>query len=1015
MIQVTFIKNPMDPQNSAERCAGPDGISVRQWLRDYFGPTFKEFDRPTVCQINGEAVLRKDWDNPLNPGDQVVFVTIPQGVVSLVLAIVSIAIAVFIGAKLLLGDPKIPGETQSPDSVYTLRGQNNRFRPGEVIEVVYGRCRIWPTYLSRPYSRYKGNQQFQYSLFCLGQGDFDIINTYIDDTNTNRFDELELEFCPPGTPVTLVEGAVYTSLEVSNIELLGPNEDDYPGFSGPFTLNDEETPIRRVEADISFPSGLYELNDEGNMRSESCGILIQYRNMDGGSWEDLVNTTITRTTNTPQRITYSQGGLTAGQYEMRARRTTAKPESSQSVSQVRWEAAKGYARINKNFGDVYCIAMKARATNQLNDNSARAFNVRATRKLPTWTPEGGWAAATATRNPIWAFCDVLRSTYGAKLEDEYIDLPTLKALADTLSSRGDTFDWIFDQPLTIWEAAKTILRVGRCTPIPQGSLITAVRDESDSTVVGVFNQHNILKGSMTKSLSMFEFQPFDGTEIEYVEYPSWKPKTVECVLPGRSGTNLEQLKLPGCTDRTKALREGLYIQSRKELQRTTVTFKTGMEGFIPVFMDLIAVTHDTVRVGQGGVILDYDSDNKEFTLSEQPEFGSDQLTYVIGLRAADGTLQETLACTPGSAANKVEVAEHPDPLPDFTENQVPPLYIFGVEDLETFLGKVVQVRPTDFKTVEITCVNYVGDSYTNDTIEADPPDDTTVIQNPGDPEVAEVTISGILENGQFVNVSWTLAEGAANYILQIRYISDEEPDPEYTDVGTYATSPVQLAVEVGTIQVRVGPYTASGNVIWTESEEYLVGSSVTPPVAPGDTTQPDFVGLEIEAHWIPTGDANGYLVEVWPDGAMEALTSINVGSANLVVYTRAEFEVDSPGEDFRDFELLVYGYNDGGLGDPLMIARNNPIPAAPTALAEGSPTGDDYPVSWEWEDTEDLLEFNVYASTTPGFTPGPGNLVETVTEKASTITATVTTYWVVGVVDVWGDEETLSAEAEITI
>lgn len=1013
MVQITLINNPFQPQDKLQRLTTRSGLTVQGWLLENFGPDFEEFDKPTVCHLNGQVLLRRDWTRRLEQGDHLTFTTLPDGVVSIILAVVSIAIAIFIGAKGLLGDPKVPGEAQNPDAAYTLRGQNNRLRPGEPVEVVYGRCRIWPTYVSRPYSRYVGNKQYQYSLFCLGHGDFDIHGTYLDDTLTSRFDEVELELCPPGTDVTLVEGSVFTSLEVSNIELLGPNEEGYDGFSGPFTLNEDTDPIRRIEVDISFPSGLYKLNDEGKSQPETVSLLFQYRNMAGGSWTDIVSPTITRSTNTPQRITYSVS-VPAGQYEVRGRRTSNRVDSAKSISQVRWEAAKGYGRLKRNFGQVYVIAMKALATGQLNDNSARSFNVRATRKLPVWNGTT-WLAPAATRNPVWAFCDVMRATYGAKLPDEYLDLSGLLTLAGVMNAQGITFDWIFDQPLTVWEAAKTVLRVGRATPIPQGSLITAVRDEVTSVVTAVFNQHNIVKGSLTQTLNMFEFQSPDATRVEYIEWPSWKPKTVDAVLPGRAGTNPEMVKLPGCTSRDQALREGLYLQSRRELQRTVVTFRTGSEGYIPVFMDLIAVTHDTVRIGQGGMILAYDSGTNELTLSEQPTFSSDEVSYVIALRKSDGSLGDLLPAFPGSAANKVLLLDDPDPLPDFTENQVPPLYVFGIQGLETFYGKVMEVRPVDFQTFEITCVNYVPENYDHDEVVADPPDDFPVIENPGDPEVPWVEISGILENAAEVNVVWGLAEGATSYLLEVRYLSDDEPDPAWQSVGQFPTGPVKLAIEPGEMQVRVAPFRASGNVIWTTSEPFVSGSSVTAPVPPGLVTQPSFSGLILEAVWSATADADGFVVEVWPDGAVAPIYTSNVGASTQFEYTRDQFELDSPLENFRDFDVLVYGFNAGGLGDPLMIARNNPVPAAPASLAHGSPTGSDYPVSWTWEDVDDLLEFNVYASTTPGFTPGPGNLVDTTTDLTSVVTAAVTTYWRVGAVDVWGDEETLSSEATITV
>lgn len=1014
MIDILLISNPYDPRRSAERISMEwNGGTIRDWLRHHYGPDFVEFPQATVCQLNGRPMPRREWDCPLEDGDHLMFVTLPQGVVAIVLAVVSIAIAVAV--YMLLGDPRIPAEMAASDSVYTLRGQNNRFRPGEPIEVAYGRCRIWPTYLTRPYSRYVGNQQYQYSLFCLGQGDFTVHGTYIDDTPTSRFDEIEVELCPPGTPVTLVESAVYPSLEVSNIELLGPNEDGYDGFSGPFTVNEFANPVRRLEIDINFPSGLYSLNDKGKISNASVELLFEYREVNEGgtpigSWETLANPTITRAANTPQRFTYTKGGLDPGRYQVRGRRVTNRPDGAKTVTQVRWEAAKGYARLPNNFGNVFIIAMKAKATNQLNDQSSRSFNVRATRKLPIWNGST-WSAPTATRNPIWAFCDIMRSTYGARLATQYLDMPKLLSLASTFESRNDWFDWVFDQPLTVWEAAKLALRVGRATPIPQGSLITAVRDEAQENVVAVFNQHNIVKGSLSKELSLFSFQPFDGILVEYTDQDSWKPETVKAVLPGRAGTNLERVKLPGCTNRNRALREGLYLQSRREYQRKTVTFRTGMEGYIPVFMDLVAVSHDTVRVGQGGMVLDYDADSKTMTLSEQVAFGPANLQHVIALRADDGgILGSPIPVTPGPFPNQVVLAEDPDEELDFGKDRVPPLYSFGLADLWTFKGKVASVRPVDFQTIEIAVVNYVDDSYSHDDDEAVPVVEIPVIANPDDPEVGWVEVTGIVDNAALVNVAWEPVAGAAAYVVQIRYGDDET----WTEVGTFSLTTITIPAETGVLYARVAPFSPTGNVIWTESEGFTVGSTVTPPAAPGETAQDPFVGLSATVKWVPLADAWGYDVEVWQPGGTEALRTENVGSASSYVYSRAMFEEDEPAENGRTLEFRISGYNAGGNGATRIVELTNTLPAAPTGFLVGSPTGDDYPVAWDENEEEDFSHYRVYASTSPGFEPGDATLVDEPETASSIVEATATTYWRVGVVDVWGGE-TVGPEQEITV
>lgn len=1017
MTQVLLISNPFAPLQDMERFHISSGITPRDWLAEHFGEDFQEFDRPTVLQWNGELVMRADWETrQFQEGDVAAFVHVPQGIEVLIVALI-VAVVVGIAAFLLMPDPKIPNDTtQGADSVYTLRGQSNRFRPNEPIEVVYGKVRHWPSYAARPYSEYVGNQQFQYSLFCIGQGEFDIASIMLDDTPVEDFTEVEIELVPPGDAVNLIEANVFTAVEVSNIELLGPNQDDYTGVSGPFVVNDADNDVKRLAVDVSFPQGLYNLNDEGELGGQSVELLFEYRAIDsdanplpGALWETLANPTVSRSDNTPQRITYSIV-VPPGRYQVRGQRVSDKPGSTRSASQTRWETVRGYAPLNANFGNVTLIAMKALATNSLNDNSSKRFNVIATRKLPTWAPGTEWGALTATRNPVWSFCDIFRSTYGAKLSSTFLDMPTLHALALIYEEREDWFDWVFDGSLTVWEASKMPLRVGRALPIPQGSLITAVRDVAQSLPAAVFNQHNIVKGSLKKTLQMFDFQPFDGVIVEYTDPNTWQTKEVSCVLPGRDGLNLDRTKFPGCTNRSKAYQEGMYMQTRREFQRKTVTFQTGLEGHIPAFMDLISITHDTLRVGQGGMILAYDAGTKEMTLSEQVNFATPFVVHKLAIRGDDGAVMGTpITCTPGSAPNKVILEDDPPELLDFSENRVPPLYAFGVAEVWAFMGKVSSIRPVDETTVEISCVNYVPAVYGWQDSEVVNAVEVSVIRNRSNPTVDWVTIAPVPEKADRAYIDWPPVGGAVSYIVQTSYDGGDTWNPG----GNFAAPPVEIGTNPGTLIARVAPFALNGNVIYTASAPFVVGSNVDAPPAPEYlATQPAFTALIATVKWGAVNGANGYMADIWIGGIYKR--SLTVGTALRADYSFDDYTAD--GGTGRAIEFRVKAFNAGGSGLTADITRTNAPPVtAPASLAVGAPTGTNYPATWTYAPTEgDELEFRVYASTTMGFTPGPLNLIATRTTLDATIAAPVRPlYWRVAIVDKWGPELVLSDEATI--
>lgn len=114
--------------------------------------------------------------------------------------------------------------------------------------------------------------------------------------------------------------------------------------------------------------------------------------------------------------------------------------SSRAGHEIRWVSAKGFIVSNPSYGDVTLIAIKMKATNNLSQRSSRMVNCIVTRKLPTWSPSGGWTGRVPTRSIAWVIADILKANYGARLTDKSIDLEGLYRLDQIWAARGDTFN-----------------------------------------------------------------------------------------------------------------------------------------------------------------------------------------------------------------------------------------------------------------------------------------------------------------------------------------------------------------------------------------------------------------------------------------------------------------------------------------------------------------------------------------------------------------------------------------------
>lgn len=839
MILAFEFTDPLHIRNEeVEYFRAPDGLTVRELL-ERMTPGFTEFEHPTICLVNSEPWLRDRWNDVLPIDARVAFVRLAGTwewiIVYLVIAIVSVVLSLLLAPD----QPTMGTDLANGDPVYTLSGQRNQIKLNDPIEAAYGRCRLWPAYAARPYNVYDGNQQYQFSLYCLGQGHVEIHDMRFEDTPLENFDEVDYQIVPPGADVTLFADNVDTSSAVSNVELFGPNEDEFRGWVGPFTANEPLTKTNRIEIDVSLPAGLYSTDeDDGDLRAQAVEVAFQYRQLtDNGSpvgdwkplvfsqkrifrwhaglysrgaWGAAISTALgplyayvtvphfykSLATVTPQRFTLG-ADVPLGRYEVRAQRINNKNKARSASNVVRWEALRAFFPSVQNYGNVTLVAVKARATNNLNNNAAQKFNVIATRCLPIWNESTGqWSEPVPTRNPVWAYCDVFRSLYGGRLSEQFLDLEELNEMAEFFEANRINFDYIFDQKVSVWEAARTIAKVGRCIPMLSGSLITMVRDEAKITATAVFNPHNIVLGSMNWSVKLRDIEEHDGIEIIYMDEETWKEETVLCLIGNDEGTQPRQVRFPGCTDRTRAYREGLYMRATELFLREKIEFKTGLEGHLPRYGDMILVSHDIPRWGVGGLVLGINGTS--ITL-DRPVTFEQGIEHRIVLRKKDGSAYGPF---PVVATANDSVVTATQPIVEtfyFDEVHEPPYFIFSSIETEAKKCVVVGIDPENDTIIKVTSQAYDPRVFAYDAAVAPPRGVTSLsVTDPSRPVVSAIKVTSIPGTSEFILISWPPALGARNYLLE-----QSQDGMNWSRAVTLPSNVYELRVVPGMLYVRV--------------------------------------------------------------------------------------------------------------------------------------------------------------------------------------------------------------------
>jgi hypothetical protein len=521
-----------------------------------------------------------------------------------------------------------------------LEGRQNENKYGQPIPDNYGRNRYYPAYGSGSFNEFDVNgNQILYVVLCIGHGEYEIETEEIDgedvptwrfgDTNIVNFEAVEVQNCPPGTPVTLFPDNVITIANIQGVELYGPNQTD----PGEYVYDEEGTATgtalgTRIGIDIVFPNGLYASDSQGNFLSNTIQALWEYSTDEGATWSHLFSFDRTLATNDPQRFTVNTT-VPLGVTHIRANRINDRDLNARSGNTILWQAFRIFLPSTVDYGNVHMVAFRALATNNLNTQSQATFNFVATRKLPIYDPDyKTWSYPVATRSIAWAFAAVAKASYGGRMTDDKIDLDGLVAIDEDDIALGNKFDGQFTQRTGLWDGPlKAIAAAWRGRPMMVGRKLTIVRDGPITIPSTFYNTATIVKDSADLAIQTPEIDPIDGVEITYTDETTLKEETVLCYLNGDAyPQNPEKVTLFGVTVRRQAYQEGMIQYARRRYQRMNLSIKVGMEGQLASYGSMVGISRDKPRWGAGGRVESIEFGTPSVvTLNEPCRFGTNAI------------------------------------------------------------------------------------------------------------------------------------------------------------------------------------------------------------------------------------------------------------------------------------------------------------------------------------------------------------------------------------------------------
>lgn len=766
-----------------------------------------------------------------------------------------ISAGIVIGGRLLI-NWLFPPPKQPPgaDPVYAVRAPNNQALPGQPCWHLYGRLGYAPPYAAIPWFSYQDNDQYAHFLLHASIGSVFIEQIRLGDTPiwnesggvTDAFEGVEVEVLLPGQQPTLFPINIVTATEVQDILLEGPAKGDPEGnWSIEVIVNPSGTVIDKIAVDLVYT--LFGRTSRGQLESMSLNIQAEYRSVDDtgtptSSYISLFDRTVSNSTQTPQRRT-ELVDVAPARYQVRVRSNTYDPVDEEGEATILWAGLRGYVPGASLPDHSTHIAVKVKATDQISAVSSSQLFITGTRMLPI-LDSGVWSAETSTRSIVWAAAHLMREVF--EIPDSLIDLEWLAAYDPIYTSRGDSFDAIFDRIWIKEEGLRAVLRVGRAQPVRIGRYLSFIRDEPKTARRALFTSRNMVAGSFWEKIILADDDTPDYVIKEFLnEEKNWRQDEVKCVSPNFSDDLPVREQSFGITNRSHAWREGTHDATANNLRRHVFGFRAEMEPRTLVRGDPVTVAHPLLPDGQIAALLQLNTN--QLVLDRELMVPSPASTYVVirtraGLRwgPCAATFTSALTIELDASARATVEAEHGDldhELSDLEEDELPAVVVYEESD-DVFDGLLVNATPDGPRHFSLTLVVDNQDVYDADETETEPPADTPrqLPDPPRRPVMQGLRISVVNDALPLEVVGGFLpAAGATSYEVVISYDEGATTEPLYEGSSTRFRKVVLKTafwVRGRAHGLEMGPWTdwiefdseelPDRNIDWTETHDHVM-------------------------------------------------------------------------------------------------------------------------------------------------------------------------------------------------
>ena len=626
------------------------------------------------------------------------------------LAAAAIGAGLFMAGSMLINKVLAPKPAklanQQQDSVFSISGARNQLRPYDPLPMLFGRVRIAPDLLSKPYTWYEGNDQYLGLLLCAGINVGRIEELYNGDTLLSSYEGVQ------------VSHAGYSQMPEQAIPLYS-NADTIDGaeLENTSTWVERTTSTDTVRIQINLEYVLGGLGTSGKSYFVNETVEAQYRVAGATNWMPLASQTFRSEKFDVRRATLGRD-VERGQYDVRVRMLGQGNYSGKNTQKndFQWTTLTSVQADEADYTGLSRTGVRIKATGQLNGTPDELRAVGYADPIPVWNGTS-WATVESS-NPgaqILAYARGIRRSGrllgGMALADAQIDIASLQAFMLHCAANGYSYDNYIKDARNHEQVLSAIALAGFGQITWAGGRLGVVWATQEQPLSGVVNMATIKKGAFQVDYNLSNAA--DGIEYSYFDAATWETKTLRVPAPGvTTMLNPAQVAGEGVTTEEHAARLARWHLAQSLYQYKDISYSTDIEHLSYQRLSLLALQHDMTQWGYGGRVHAASNAVGKVTLTlDEPVPAPASGNAYIGLRIPGERVYRVLRVKPFAGESRtVELADGwpaDARLPgDYSDNPAhDTLWIYDFKQTPGLRVRVTSIEPeSDLKGASVRVV-----------------------------------------------------------------------------------------------------------------------------------------------------------------------------------------------------------------------------------------------------------------------------------------------------------------------